>query len=303
MTNNSFNFPNIDTSFWKLDDKKWVSERAEAWKKIEVMLEVSAHKGKKGLTIIKRYFLKGVLPDFKKLIYWQNAARHLDLFCFLWLHPSWDRSVLSELRDNYVNFPDVVQEDVEQGIGLFLRQGGMGASQNYQDENDLRIIHTDGHNELLFSVLLGDLTQETIPELGRNDWVYKKPKFDVTYLNHISKWLAFDNVGYLNQDCLYQYDCYLEHWYQCCPGVSDFYENHRNLRQLPYTKNGLFRIAQFDLDKEGDTCRSRFVMKIREILDNREFIPYITKMWVEAKAGTIDTINPWEHSLIKTVIV
>ncbi len=291
MTNNSFDLPNIDTSFWKLDDKTWLAERAEAWQKIEEMLSVSAHKSKKGLTIIKRYFLKGILPDFKKLIYWQNAERHLDIFCFLWLHPSWDRSVLSELRESYINFPDVVQEDIDQGIGLFLSQGGIRASQNYQDELDSRVIHTNGHNELLFDVLLGDVSQETIPELGRNDWEYRKPKIDVTYLNQISKWLSFDKIGFLNQDCLYQYGNYLEYWYQCCPDVADFYENPRNLRQLPYTKNGLFRIAQFDITKEGDTCRSRFVIKIRSILDNREFIPFIKKMWVDAKAGTIDTVN------------
>ncbi len=287
---NTVTFPEIDTSYWQVSDKSWLEQRKQSWLSIEPMFQGGAHKSKKALTIIKRYYLKGIMPDFEKLKDWKSDERHLDLFCFLWLHPSWNKGVLTELRDAYASYEFTQNEDVENGVNILFGYAAIRASGLSDNSN---VLQTYGYNELLFDVIMGDITQEHIPEGGRKFRKYIKRKLDVSDINEMSRWLCNESPNSINQDCLYKYDSYLEYWYQGCPKSVDYYKNTRNLRQLPYTKNGLFRIAQFDIETEGDTCRTSFVLKMRKMLNEREFIPAIKNMWQEAKAGTIETNNPW----------
>ena len=160
-------FPAIDTSYWKTDDPLWVKERKNEWSEIEPMLKHAGQKSKKAITIIKRYFLKGDMPDFIKLKDWGVYERHLDLFCFIWLHPSWDEPLLTELRNTYINSPVIKEADALYGIGSFLSNGKRGASLPYTKDEIGNAIFTDGHNELLFKVLMGDIT-DLILVLGDN---------------------------------------------------------------------------------------------------------------------------------------
>ena len=70
----------FDTSHWKTTDKAWMAERKQQWLEIEKLLYV-LDKNKKARSIIKQYFLKGQLPDWKKLHDWSQGSttRHLDL--------------------------------------------------------------------------------------------------------------------------------------------------------------------------------------------------------------------------------
>ncbi len=50
-------FPEIDTSYWKLNDKDWVRELKDQWsQQIEPMFSWGVGKSKKGVTIIKQIF-------------------------------------------------------------------------------------------------------------------------------------------------------------------------------------------------------------------------------------------------------
>ncbi|MDE1462687.1 hypothetical protein [Spartinivicinus poritis] len=116
-------FPEIDTSYWQVKDKTWIAERKSQWETIEPRLKTGMNKTQRAMSIIKRYFLKSIMPDFEALSDWKSDFRHLDLFCFIWLHPSRDKQVLKKLRDAYMHSPLVGESDVWLGIGGFLREG------------------------------------------------------------------------------------------------------------------------------------------------------------------------------------
>jgi hypothetical protein len=94
-------FPDIDSSCWQTKDKAWMEPRKTEWEKIARMLQ--HHKSAKALTVIKQYYLRGKMPDWEKFIDWDDYRGHLDIICFLWLHPSWDEVVLRLLRDAYIS--------------------------------------------------------------------------------------------------------------------------------------------------------------------------------------------------------
>ena len=288
-------FPQIDTSHWKTDDKAWMSDRKAHWKSIEPMLKDGILKSKKGLGIIKKYFLKGEMPDFRSLQDWSNIERHLDLFCFLWLHPEQDEFLLTNLRDAYVNSPLVLEDDVSLGFRILNHYGCIMASQPYEEDEIETILHTDGNNEMLFRVMYGDLNAKYIPENVQNDWKFKKPRTDLSStLIGMTFWLCDDSVNFINDDCLYQYDSYLDYWYAYAPKNKDFFKGRKGKRKIPVCELALYRIHHFDTDKEGDTCRTRFVNKIRQILDERDFIPEFKALWINVKnEKTCISNDPW----------
>lgn len=286
----------IDTSYWKLDDKDWVADRKAQWKLIEPMFQGGAHKSKKGLGIIKKYFLKGELPDFKALMEWNGLERHLDLFCFLWLHPENDEALLTELRDAYVNHPYVLAEDVRVGRGIFLNSASILASYEYMEEELPTILHTDGHNEMYYRILMGDSNGAYRGTHKGNRWRVDGIKFEfISGLIHMTRLLRNQTVNKLNEDVLFQYDSYLEYWYECIDQNEDCFEGKRGGRRIPIAEKALYRIHNFDTEKEGDTCRTRFVENMRKILDEREFIPQFKQMWSDVKAGKIEVDNPWKR--------
>ena len=66
-------------------------------------------------------------------------------------------------------------------------------------------------------------------------------------------------------------------------------------REKPYIKNSMVRLIQFDTEKECDSPRTRSVLKLREIMESYDFHPEVTEMWVQAKAGTLETKgDPWK---------
>ena len=287
-------FPAIDTSYWKTDDPLWVKERKNEWSEIEPMLKHAGQKSKKAITIIKRYFLKGDMPDFIKLKDWGVYERHLDLFCFIWLHPSWDEPLLTELRNTYINSPVIKEADALYGIGSFLSNGKRGASLPYTKDEIGNAIFTDGHNELLFKVLMGDITDLILGPFSDVPWTTYKPKSCITSTYQMTRWLCVDSTNVLNEDCLYQYDLPLESWYQGCTTDETFFEKSKNKGFLPLMEIALYRIHHYDVEKYGDTARSRFVIKMRKILDERSFIPVFKQIWLDVQAGKIKIEDAWD---------
>ena len=287
-------FPDIDTSYWRVNDKQWIADRKAQWANIEPKL--GSIKTKRGISIIKQYFLRGKMPDWEKLKYWDESYRHIDLFMFLWMHPTWDIKVLTELRNQYL-FEDVATlEDINRGIALFLDQAIVGARRNYSNDPErerLMGLHTDMHNELLFQVLFDDLKQQEY-EVHRYDDLFEKdrtysvkvPQSSIEHVALMGAWLSINELKPANLDFLYQYDQPLGWWINGIPKDEDYFRTAPQAQGLRDSiRKALYRIAHFDTQKEGDTCRTRFVYKMRKILDERDFIPDFKQMWVEAQVG------------------
>lgn len=282
----------LDKSFWKLNDSDWMENRKSKWKIIEKQLEHV--KPRKGITAIKRYFLKGQLPDWDKMEDWGDAQGHVDIFVLLWLHPSWDRNVLITLRDEYLSFVKVRLDDVAYGYGLFLNSGVTRACCNYYPvynyHEDIPAVETEGHNELLFDILMEDSDRETI-QLARVEFeakihpVFHYPKPNLSALYSVGEWLSIERMFPINQDMLLQYDSPLEWWYQGCACDRSFLKGPQLEAKLANFAEALRCVYNFDTDKEGDSPRSRFVEKMRIMLDERPFIKEIEDIWLRVKKG------------------
>lgn len=301
MTNER-RFPDIDTSYWKIKDPQWMAQRKAEWPRIEAMLK--GPKSGKGKTAIKQYFITGKMPDWDKFRDWNSTERHLDLFMFIWLHPSWDEVVLKPLRDGYITSKVITLDDIQVGLGGFLGWGIVSASQDYSkasEEELSQCLHTDGHNEVLFNVLMGDLdcTRYELEfknnYLGSEAVVLNLPQGSLSQVCTMAAWLCVTTMHPINTDMLFQYDKPLEWWYRSCEKDEGFFNRNLNKKSQPYYEKALWRIHHFDTEKEGDTCRTRFVHKIRRILDERPFIKEFETMWQRVKSGDIQVEDPWKR--------
>ncbi len=301
MTERTFvGFPEIDTQYWQLSDPAWVKQRQSEWLSIEPMLLGFMNKSKKALTIIKRYFLKGIMPDFEKLKEWQNYERHLDLFSFLWLHPSWDEKVLIDLRNAYVHSHLVLQEDVDNGFSNLVSSCTVFACQDWSVNDDVsHVVNTGGYNELLFKVIMGDLLIHTIPEYRDKTqgggWQSEKPKEGIQDLFYKTKWLCNQYRHELAEDCLFQYPVVMQLWYMGSSKQKDFFTRKKFVRFMPLLNKGLYRIHHFDDMNEGDTARSRFVKIARDLLNDGDFDAEFKQRWLDVKAGEIVVEDAWER--------
>ncbi|WP_156312636.1 hypothetical protein [Marinagarivorans algicola] len=289
-----YTFPEIDTSYWKLNDKAWVAERKAKWATIEPMFKDGASKSKKGLGIIKKYFLKGIMPDFKALYEWRNTERHLDLFCFLWLHPSNDKQVLTILRNTYVNYPLIDEWDITVGVSILLDYVTYYASCEYSEAESVEFLSMDGQGELLFDLVMGDLSNPSIPEQDAKGWSVKKWREGLLFYYGMTDWLGNEKSTLNNEQCLYQSDLYLDYWYKSCSTDPAYFTKPKHKRLSRVIKLALYRIHDFDTEREGDSPRSRFVIKMRKILDERDFIHDFKQMWLGVKSGEIVIENAWD---------
>jgi len=302
--NNQYQFPEFDTSFWKIKDKEWMAERKQQWETIELMLEHK--KPKKGRTVIKNYFLKGKLPDWDKLRHWDSYERHLDVFLFLWLHPSSDKEVLFKLFDDYIHSVVIRFDDIAAGYGMLLREFIIMASQDYSDDLDelKYCILTDSKVEVLFEVMMKPALNQLKLELSFLYLDHSSPEIKVLdysvasprSIYEMGRWLCIQELKDFNNEFLFQFDDALEWWYQSFPVDPHFFENEAQSEAARNnTIKALYRIHHFDTEKEGDTCRTRFVHKIRKILDERDFIPEFKQMWEDVKSGKIEVKDPWKR--------
>lgn len=290
----NYEFPNIDTSHWKVNDDVWIEERKRTWDIIEKYYCGGREKTKKGMNIIKRYYMKGEMPDFESLRSWSDeTTRHLDIYSFLWLHPSKDRALLTELRNQYVNSALVVEFDIRSGLSLLFDSGSMVPTYDPTSIDIESAFYSGGHNLLMFTIILGDMSKEYYPENSEATW--KIIKFNRGYQNIIEygKWLCVKQPNFLSEDCLYQYDEYLQYWIKGCSLDSAHFQRIFQEKTKPYFVKALHRINRFDADKEGDTARGRFVHKIRKLLDEHEFHPTLKELWAEVKNDTSDVKGLW----------
>lgn len=299
------NLNKIDTSHWLESDLVWLEARQAAWPHIEERLFKALFKSKRAVTILKQYYLNGKMPAWLKLKDWGSHERHLDIFCFLWLHPSWDRSVLSKLRDAYLSSDLTIEEDIRIGFGEFLRNGIAHACEPARENSIPHFIDLGGNNELLFEVLFDDLsiTQHEIQGYTTGDLVvqyglpkryFEMPRAELSRIATMASWLCLEVLSEHNKDMLFQYDLPLEWWYQGCETDEGYFQKPRYKGTRPGLEKALYRIHKFDTNREGDTCRTRFVHKIRKLLNEREFMSEFKQMWEDVKNDKIVIKNAWE---------
>lgn len=186
-------------------------------------------------------------------------------------------------------------EDILHGIGIFLSYALTGVTQDYNEKDLKDRLDTGGYNELLFNVLLGSLYSKDTVLDEKDIWLKDKFKARPFSITTMGQWLCNERIHALGEDCLYQYDLPLERWYSSFEGNEEFFKKPKNKLFVKPCKKALWRIHHFDSQKEGDTPRTRCVIKVRKMLDERDFIPEFKQMWEDVKAGKIEIENPWER--------
>lgn len=287
----------IDTSYWINGGKEFLEERKKNWENIEFMISIYKPY-KKNRTPIKDYYIKGKMPNWKSFIEWESIERHLDIFMFLWLHPSNNEKVLKKLKDAYISSDLVTLADINVGYSYFLDSQIVITRSNYLSMKQVNFPYIEGKGELIFKLLMEDRVKEYFPVKEKNllseNKIFEYPKTDLSEITTMGSWLKIEKMIPIHYDFLFQYDDALEWWYECVKGINYYNISDFNKKFIPYHKKALYRIFYFDTKKEGDTCRSKFVKKIIKILDEREFFPEFDQMWQDVKDGKTVVEDPWE---------
>lgn len=312
-------FAGFDVSFWKTKDKVWVGEREQAWQQVELLL-YGLSLPKKYKAISKRYFMKGVLPDWQK--HKDDEESPLNLFLFLHLHPSRNEQVLRALRDMYLSEKCIKARDVLQGMGnlstigtLISAAGGFVvatedalAKELPHLSNELEsfppvgskppfiiykklVLHTQGNNEKLFSLLWPEPSQRTLKLAGQSNEI-ALPSLSHDLLWTLSRWLTLPlplNLG--SQDMLFQYELPRESWYT--QAATEEIPSAPQFAELVLV--ALYRIYNFNQAAEGHTPRTHFVQKMIEMFDTREFAPSFKEAWAHVKEGGLQVKDPWSN--------
>ena len=108
----------------------------------------------------------------------------------------------------------------------------------------------------------------------------------------ISFWLNLEKLNRFGQDMLYQWDGPLELTFKQINRDTQAAAKHLEMSIERFAKI-LFRIAYFDVEKEGDTVRTRTVCKLRALLDKEDNIPELKELWRRVKSGEKEVKDPW----------
>jgi hypothetical protein len=291
---------NIDTSYWLTKNKAWMDARKADWPRIEAMLDQT--KAKKALTIIKQYYLKGKMPKWEDLKYWDNYDRHLDILCFLWLHPSSDLKVLQSLYETYMTSEAIHEGDALRGYSEFLSSHMISTASPYQSMDDFSFPFTGSKALTIFKVFYNDtdfIKDQITRHLGSPERFNHEGRQVVfglgfPYICIMGGWLIIEKMLPLHEECLFQYNEVLDWCYLSFSQDKSYFEENSDKVVIDQYYTALYRIHHFDTEKEGDTCKTRYVHKMRKILDEREFIPEFKQMWLDIKVGKIEVENPWK---------
>ncbi len=293
----------IDISYWLSKNKSWMEDRKAQWPAIEKVVELNRKKPE--VNVIKQYFLRGKMPRWEKYKDWDDLFRPLDLNMFLWLHPSNDSEVLKDLYISYMESDSIHEQDVIKGYGSFVDHEFMRVPSTKKSLTDYPFPYRGKKNIILFRIIFEDINyvkDRMIGMVGGLDNFDKKAKHVFEFLGYhhflyMRRWLLQEPKSPLMLNCLFQYDEAVE-W--CLTTITvnkekEFLDGIKAPVYLHSFQKALYCIHNFNTEKEGDTCRTRFVHKIRKILDEREFISEFKQMWEDTKAGKIEVKDPWKR--------
>jgi len=293
----------IDTSYWLTKDKDWKEQRNAQWPAIEKVVGINRNKAE--VNVIKAYFLRGKMPNWEKYQDWNKTFRHLDLRMFLWLHPSDAPEVLKPLYKNYMESNVIHHQDVIKGYGSLLDNELLRATSPYKSLKDYPFPFMGNKNIILFRIFFEDIAYAKncmIRLLGGQEYFDEKAAhlFEYNGYNHFLKiwtWLMQDATSPLMLNGLYQYNEVLD-W--CLTTLTNIQEQEF-LNALEHKVNhtlfqkALYCIYHFDEEKGEDSCRSRALVKVRQLLDENDFVPEFKQMWEGIKSGEIEVKNPWKR--------
>ncbi len=291
----------IDTSYWLTKDKIWMEERIAQWPAIERVVGLNRKRAE--VNVIKQYFLRGKMPKWEKYQDWNEIFRHVDLNIFLWLHPSNDPDVLKELYKSYMESDLVHGGDIILGYGSLLSHELLRAASTKKSLDEYPFPFMGPKNIILFRIMFEDLSYakgRLTKIVGGKENFDKQANFLFSYqgLAHflfMRRWLMQDSKSPLSIHSLYQYDEVIEWCISTTQHDTEFLEAIEYPVNVVNYQKALYCIHNFNTQKEGDTCRTRFVHKIRKILDEREFISEFKQMWEDTKAGKIEVKDPWKR--------
>lgn len=293
----------IDTSYWLTKDKIWFDERKLQWPAIEKV--VGLNRKKTEVNVIKQYFLRGKMPKWEHYKNWEDIFRPLPLNFFLWLHPSSDEYVLVTLFRGYIESKLVDVQDIITGYGAFLEHELMRATSSKKSRDEYPFPFMAEKNIIIFRVVFDNINiskEKVLDFLGGQENFNREAKevfyfLGYSHFRRMRHWLLQDPKSPLSINSLYQYNEVIE-WCMTTMTVVNraelIDELNISINSREYQK-ALYCFHHFDTEKEGDTCRTRFVQTIRKILDERDFIPEFKKMWQDVKAGKIEVKEPWKR--------
>jgi|GEM_PF-1482146 len=305
------NLDKIDTSYWLIKDKSWKEARQAKWPAIEKMVGLDLKRAE--VNVVKAYFLRGKMPKWEKYSEIHEGPRPLHLSYFLWLHPSDDPEVLRPLYRRYMESVLIHPEDIIQGYHALLSHELLSALSPVKSLKEYEYPYMGEKNIILFRILFEDISyvKQFMHRLVDKDERFNKHALSLfntraltifDYLGYIHflniwHWLLQKEKSPLMLNSLYQYDEVLE-W--CLTTLSENKEQEL-LNGLTYSVNvtnfqkAFYCIYHFDNEKEEDSCRSRALIKVRQLLDEHDFIPEFKQMWEDTKSGKIDVKNPWKR--------
>ncbi|SMF45661.1 hypothetical protein SAMN02745866_02972 [Alteromonadaceae bacterium Bs31] len=280
----------IETLEWKRHDTEWVSKREQEWLQVEFWLG-TIKPLKKCMKPIRDYFMTGKMPNWKAFRDWDNPSRHLDLFVFLWLHPSRDRERLSRLCELYTSSTQITPSDIDVGVANLLDSQIIRATAPYKTMQRFNFPYLSGKGELLFDVILMD-----DKVCDRLNYLKSRPGFVASHIfgsyqwfPSVKKWLKLEKLLPIQMEMLLQYDQPLQWWFKGMEEDKDFF----TLRGIEYSQDVFPLIAEslrliynFDFEAEGPSPRSDFVRKVLPLLDQCSIAPEVKAIWEDVKAGS-----------------
>jgi hypothetical protein len=294
----------VDKDHWHPNDTQWLAERKVAWPDVEDRLLVLGKK-RKEINVVKRYYLYGEMPDWLKLQDDNADENHVDLYTFLWLHPSWDMNVLEPLRDAYVNYEPARAMrfwPVFQPIALGVNTACAAGSHRLSLDGKSIVMHAEGHFNELFDLCIGrGCRKEFLHFLLKErpwDQVYNQITFG--HLISLAEWLMIGReLNACNRDMLFQYEQPIEAWYYAVNALPNYFLDKKvESAKKSAIATALWRIFHFDLEQEGDTIRSRCLVKWRKLLKERSFeSPEFNEVLDIVLNDELRIYNPWKGNV------
>ncbi len=270
----------VDPTHWPVKDKSWMRKREAQWNEAERSL--CREKTRKAQNIIKQYFLKGKLPDWRKLDDgWDihDKFRHLDLFSLLYCHPVQDYQVLKPLRDAYLQGKPFgrTHADVRASSETFRLLAETDPASNGGLLGKRK--HFDREVALLTRLMCEQLAGETDRETGAY-WLLSSGPGLFT-LAAVEKWLQWDQLNEYGEKFLLQFPEAREVMYDNVCNVSDRRNRNATLGEsnAALLEKVFYAMRDFVLDKEGDAVRSRVVNDLFDMFNERPWIPRFKEIW------------------------
>jgi hypothetical protein len=290
----------VDLSHWKLSDKVFQEDRKEQWPAIEDVLINGLFKKKRAINVIKKYYFKGELPDWAALndsIPTDDVGEScLDIAIFLWLHPSSDAAILAPLAKAYYDGGyGRLPQDVKAGMHNLLLWGVMicaGATEWHP-----KIACFDGKARLMFNIIYDGLSGVHF-YMKYEGPIRVETEHEIVYpswgdLKIATEWLCQKKIKPYQETMILQYLEIVELIFKTVNLHPNAFVRDLN-RRYEVHASLLYRIAYFDIEKEGDTPRSSFVKTARAILDRENHFPEINDLWKKIKNNEITVKNPWK---------